>query len=116
MFTKGKWEWNWHPEGQFLGLKQDGCYVVCEEAKPDKGTVQAIALLPPDHEANAKRIVKCVNNFDELVEALKGLTHRAECMAQSHQCIEHKGGNCCDLTYALEAIMIAKQALANAKS
>lgn len=88
------------------------CYPYGKKAGPER-------ICEPCNKFYAQRIVQCVNNFDELVKALKGLTHRAECMTQSHQCVEHKGGDCCDLSYAdlsyaLDAIMRAKQALSNA--
>ncbi len=67
-----------------------------------------------------KELVRRWNAFedggivDKLVESCEGLVHRAECIIQSHQCTAHKGGNCCDLTYMLDAIQKGKRILAKA--
>jgi hypothetical protein len=68
-FTEGKWECNWHAEGQFLGLRQSGCYVICEKPKKGKETVQAIAMLPPGHEANAHLIAAAPELYRACKEA-----------------------------------------------
>lgn len=87
--TQGKWE----VEGFCIkvGDKFDAVIAECKDLNGE-------AL------ANAKRIVHCVNNFDELLEALKAmkLTHGMHGPCEQNSC------SSCDIAYKLAQQAIAK--------
>lgn len=52
---------------------------------------------------------------DDLLTACENLVHRANCVMQSHQCLDHGDNESCDRTYMLEAIKEGKKVTANIK-
>lgn len=82
MYTKG--EWKLHvPDRPFLDFVKECCnqsdknldsFVITNNAK-EKSEYRILALIGhgPKAEANAQRIVQCVNGFDELVGSLDEL-------------------------------------------
>ena len=68
-YTKGKWAYFYEGSGDYLITSKNG-EDVASLSRPDAHflhTGKGSAI----NEANAKRIVHCVNNYDGLVEALK---------------------------------------------
>lgn len=91
---------------------------ICSIRVQQTGGGAIAEAMKPKRIANAKELVRRWNAFEEggiieeLRKACKGLVHRGSCIIQSHQCVEHKGGDCCDLAYMLDAIQKGKAALA----
>lgn len=67
MFTQGKWEAR--PSGNGAWVVMCGNIVIGTFRRKDR---------PEWNKANAQRIVKCCNEHDGLVEALKNLTELAQ--------------------------------------
>lgn len=60
-------------------------------------------------------VKKLTEQRDDLLTACENLVHRASCVMQSHQCLDHGDNECCDRTYMLEAIKEGKKIAANIK-
>lgn len=51
----------------------------------------------------------------DLLKMCKGLIHRANCMLQSHQCVEHTDSECCDRVYMLDMIQESEEIITKAQ-
>lgn len=65
--TPGPWEWNRHKQAGWIlpgGALVTGSLVICQTPLPGGGPVQAIAMLPLGHEANARLIAAAPDLLD----------------------------------------------------
>lgn len=69
--TKGKWELEKYCKSVIVCNSGNGGVLICQ-------TKWSSILSTKEMEANAERIVKCVNSHDELMKTLKGLLRHSD--------------------------------------